>query len=126
VTAAPRADQPLLDAIEWAFPRVRHAYMDPKALGIAEDADRYAGRYREEAQKLRAREAERRWKGEPMDELEVRRVASFLKSYNEMIGGETFVAREVRSRARESRRLWLAAAMLLAAAGVAWVRIPGR
>jgi zinc/manganese transport system permease protein len=106
----------VLDAVELAMPRLREAYMDQKALRIAEDAERYADRYRVEAEKMRAREAERRWKGEPLDELEVRKVASFLKSYNEMIRGEDFVVREVRGRARESRRFALAAAMLAAAA----------
>jgi zinc/manganese transport system permease protein len=116
VLALPRADQPVLDAAELAMPRLKEAYMDEKALRIAEEAERYAERYRGEAEAVRAREAERRWKGEPLDELEVRKVASFLKSYNEMIRGETFVAREVRSRAREAQRGWIGAALLLAAA----------
>jgi zinc/manganese transport system permease protein len=112
--ASPRADQPLLDAIEQAVPKLRAAYMDEKALRIAAEAQAYAERYRGEAAKLREREAERRWNGQPMDELEVRRVASFLKSYNEMVKGETFVANEVRARAREARRGGIAAVFLLA------------
>lgn len=115
VLVAPRADQPLLDVVESVVPRLRHAYMDDKALAVSEDARRYAERYRGEAEKVRSREAERRWQGEPLDEMEVRRTASFLKSYNEMIRGEEFVVREVRSRSRESRRFWLGGAMLLAA-----------
>jgi zinc/manganese transport system permease protein len=118
IAIAPRQDQPLLDTLEAIWPRVRHAYMDDKALAIAQDAESYASRYRTEAERMRAREAERRWKGEPMEELEVRRTASFLKSYNEMIGGETFVAREVRSRAREERRFAIAALFLVAAAAL--------
>lgn len=117
----PRADQPLLDAVEYAIPKVRGAYMDEKARRIAADAEAHAARYREEASKLRAREAERRWKGEPMDEIEIRRVASFLKSYNEMTKGEEFVAREVRSRARAGRRFAVAGVfMLLALACAPW------
>jgi zinc/manganese transport system permease protein len=120
IVAAPRSDQPLLDALERAFPRVREAYMDPKSLAIAAEAESYAQRYRDSAAKLRAQEAERRWKGEALDELEVRRIASFLKSYNEMTGGETFVVREVRSRARESLRWAIGALWLLAAIALAW------
>jgi zinc/manganese transport system permease protein len=116
VLVAPRADQPLLDAAESVFPRVRQAYMDDKALAMSEDARQYAERYRGEAEKIRAREAERRWKDAPLDEIEVRRMAAFLKSYNEMIRGEEFVIREVRSRSRESRRFVLGGPMLLAAA----------
>jgi zinc/manganese transport system permease protein len=127
ILIVPRADQPLLDAAEYVFPRIRAAYMDEKAGRIAADAEAYAERYRDEAKKLREKEAERRWKGEAMDELEIRRVASFLKSYNEMIKGETFVVREVRSRARDERRLAIAAALLfLAALCVPWRSIRWR
>jgi zinc/manganese transport system permease protein len=97
-------------------PKVRAAYMDEKSLGIAAEAERYAERYRGEAAKLREKEAERRWKGEAMEEIEIRRVASFLKSYNEMIKGETFVAREVRSRARAAHRWAIAGVFGLLAA----------
>ena len=115
VAAFPRADQPLLDTLERVWPDVRHVYMDGKARAIIDEAESYASRYRNEAERLRAREAERRWNGEALDELEVRRIGSFLKSYNEMVAGETFVVREIRSRAREGRRLFLGMGMLLAA-----------
>ncbi|MGZ5049259.1 MAG: metal ABC transporter permease [Usitatibacter sp.] len=121
IVAMPRADQPLLDAAERAFPRLRETYMDPRSLAIAADAENYAERYRGAAAQLRAKEAERRWKGETLDELEVRRIASFLKSYNEMVGGETYVVREVRSRARETHRAAIGAVLLLAAIVVAWL-----
>lgn len=126
----PRADQPLLDTAEHLAPKIRAAYMDEKSSRIAADAEAYAERYRGEAAKLREKEAERRWKGEPLDEIEVRRVASFLKSYNEMIKGETFVVREVRNRARTERRFAIAATLLLFAAlflpwrSISWRRPP--
>jgi zinc/manganese transport system permease protein len=115
IAISPRADQPVLDALERVFPAVRSAYMDEKALAIGAEAQRYGERYKVEADKLRAREAEHRWKGAPLDEAEVRRIASFLKSYNEMTRGEQFVVREVRSRAREARRWWIAGVFLLIA-----------
>jgi zinc/manganese transport system permease protein len=121
LVASPRSDQPLLDAAERVFPKLREAYMDERALAIAADAQSYAERYRDAAAQLRAREAERRWKGEALDELEVRRIASFLKSYNEMAGGEAYVVREVRSRAREARRVAIGAVLLAAAIAVAWL-----
>ena len=111
----PRADQPLLDAMERAFPAIRSAYMDGKAQAIAVEAAGFSERYRDDAAKLRAREEERRWKGEPLDEVEVRRIGSFLKSYNEMIRGEEFVMREVRSRAREQNRWWISGILVLLA-----------
>jgi zinc/manganese transport system permease protein len=111
----PRADQPLLDAMERAFPAIRSAYMDGKAQAIAVEAAGFSERYRDDAAKLRAHEEERRWKGEPLDEVEVRRIGSFLKSYNEMIRGEEFVMREVRSRAREQNRWWISGILVLLA-----------
>jgi zinc/manganese transport system permease protein len=125
----PRADQPVLDAIEQFIPGVRAAYMDEKSTRIAADAETYAERYRVESARLREKEAERRWKGAPLDEIEVRRVASFLKSYNEMIKGETFVVREVRSRAREARRFALAGIFMLIALAffpLPWERVRDR
>jgi zinc/manganese transport system permease protein len=118
IAISPRADQPVLDALERAFPPIRTAYMDAKSRAIGDEAASFAERYRDEARKLREREAESRWKGAPLDEEEVRRIASFQKSYNEMIRGEDFVAREVRSRAREARRWWIAAVFLAIAASL--------
>jgi len=46
----------------------------------------------------------------------VRRLSSFLQSYNEMRKGEEFVKREVRARARERARWW--AGLILIALGL--------
>jgi zinc/manganese transport system permease protein len=115
IVISPRADQPLLDAMERAFPAIRSAYMDERAQVTVAEAAQFAERYRGEAAKLRAREEERRWKDEPLDEVEVRRIGSFLKSYNEMTRGEEFVVRETRGRAREKNRWWIAGVMVLLA-----------
>jgi zinc/manganese transport system permease protein len=115
IAISPRADQPVLDALERAFPAIRSAYMDEKSLAIGAEATAFAERYRDAAASLRAREAERRWKDKPLEEEEVRRFASFEKSYNEMIRGEEFVTREVRARARQAKRAWIAGVFLLIA-----------
>ena len=66
-------------------------------------------------------ETRSRAEGQPLDDLVVRRISSFIKSYTEMRKGEEFVQREVRSRARERIR-WLAGgAMLL----IAFATAPG-
>lgn len=126
IAIAPRADQPVLDALEHAVPALQGAYMGEKELAIAEDARKYAERYRGDAAKLRASEAERRWKGQPLDEIEVRRTASFLKSYNEMAKGELFVVREVRSRAREANRFAIGGVFILAGLALAFTLRPRR
>ena len=125
IVISPRADQPLLDATERAFPAIRSAYMDEKAQAAAAEAAQDAERYRDEAAKLRAREEERRWKGEPLDEVEVRRIGSFLKSYNEMTRGEEFVIREVRARSREKNRWWIGGVMVALALSLV-VSLPSR
>lgn len=125
IMISPRADQPVLDALESAFPAVRAAYMDAKSRAVVEDASRYLERYRGDAEKVRANEAERRWKGESLPEEDVRRIASYLKSYNEMMKGETFVIREVRDRAREGNRWTIGGIFLLIAASLV-VSLPRR
>src|SRR5205823_1499007 len=78
IVALPRADQPLLDGLERMYPALRALYMDENSLALAADAESYEARYRVEAEKLRAREAEHRWKGAALDETEVRKIAAFL------------------------------------------------
>ena len=79
------------------------------------DAGVYAERYRQEAERLNAREVRSRSQGDALDDVTVQRISSFLKSYGEMRRGEEFVMREVRARARERVR-WIAGAGILALA----------
>ena len=124
--AAPRADQPLLDVLEHAAPMTRMAYMSDSALRIFYEADREAERYRALAAQLSRKEQDSRWQGTALDDLQVRRISSFMQSYNEMRKGEEFVKREVRSRARDAARWWLGALWLFAGAAIvpwrAWRR----
>jgi hypothetical protein len=80
IAISPRADQPVLDALERAFPAIRSAYMDAKSLAIAAEPSAFAERNRDEAAKLQAR--------------------------------------EVRGRAREAKRVWIAGVFLLIAASL--------
>ena len=114
---SPRADQPLLDSVEYAVPGLRGLYLNDREMEVFRDADRSAARYRREAESLNEKEAKSRWQGEALTDTDVRRMSSFLQSYNEMRKGEEFVKREVRGRARERSRWWLGA--VLAAIGVA-------
>ena len=109
---APRADQPLIDAVETLVPQLRSAYMRGFELETWRDADEHALRYAHEIEKLNEREARSRWQGKALDDVEVRKISSFLKSYGEMRKGEAFVMREVRARARERVR-WLGGITLL-------------
>jgi zinc/manganese transport system permease protein len=112
--AAPRADQPLIDTVEYAFPAVRDVYLTRSEIGIYQDAEIHAERYRRAADELNDRETRSRAEGQALDDFTVRRISSFLKSYGEMRRGEEFVQREVRARARERIRWVLGGTMLLA------------
>jgi zinc/manganese transport system permease protein len=112
LVVAPRADQPLLDAVEYAFPALRSAYLSGVELATYEDARTHAERHRVEAERLNAVETHSRSQGEALDDYTVQRISSFLKSYGEMRRGEEFVMREVRSRARERMRWMLSTGMV--------------
>jgi zinc/manganese transport system permease protein len=116
---APRADHPVLDSIEGVWPSVRELYFTAGELEVYRDADTYAARYRRQADELNERETRSRAEGQPLDDLLVRRISSFIKSYTEMRRGEEFVKREVRGRARERVRWIAGGAMLLLALVIA-------
>ena len=129
LAAAPRADQPLIDMIEYAAPSLRTLYFTRAEEATFADAGEYAERYRAEAERLNDLEKRNRTEGEALDDFGVARISSFLKSYGEMRKGEQFVMREVRERARERVRWsvsfgFLAFALLLAP--VPWRRLWAR
>jgi zinc/manganese transport system permease protein len=66
-------------------------------------------------------EREARWKGKEMGEEELRRVASFQQSFNEMGRGERFVQDHLRATARARERWYVGLpAMLFSALYLAW------
>jgi zinc/manganese transport system permease protein len=126
LAALPRADQPLIDIIENAFPSLRTLYFTPAEEATYVDASEYAKRYRKEAERLNDLEKRRRTEGETLDDFSVGRISSFLKSYGEMRKGEQFVMDEVRARARERVRWGVSLGLLTLAllfAPVPWRRL---
>ena len=128
LAAAPRADQPLIDMVEYMVPSFRALYFTHGEETTFVDASEYAERHRIEAERLNDMEKRSRTEGEMLDDHSVGRISSFLKSYGEMRKGEQFVMSEVRARARERVR-WgvglglLALALLLVP--VPWLRLWG-
>jgi zinc/manganese transport system permease protein len=112
LAAAPRADQPLIDLAEYAIPSLRTLYFTRAEAATFEDASEQAERYRQEAEQLNEVERHNRTEGQALDDYNVARISSFLKSYGEMRKGEQFVMGEVRARAREHIR-WGASLGLL-------------
>ena len=115
LAVAPRADQPLLDLLEFAAPSLRSLYLTQAEAAAYQDASEYGERHRLAAEQLIELERRRRTQGEALDEPAVQRISSFLKSYAEMRKGEQFVMGEVRARARERIR-WSLSLVLLAVA----------
>jgi zinc/manganese transport system permease protein len=126
LAAAPRADQPLIDMVEYAVPSLRTLYFTHAEATTFADASEYAERYRKEAEQLNEVERRNRTEGAALDDFSIARISSFLKSYGEMRKGEQFVMGEVRARARERVR-WGASLGLLAfallVAPVPWRRL---
>jgi zinc/manganese transport system permease protein len=110
---APRADQPLIDGIEAAWPAIRGAYFSPTELAVHAEAQTEAARYLREAERLNRLEMKSRADGDALDDLEVRKISSFVRSYAEMGNGERYVMREVTARARERARWWAGPALLV-------------
>jgi zinc/manganese transport system permease protein len=126
LATAPRADQPLLDLLEYAAPSVRNLYFTSTEAATWRDADEYAERHRLAAAQLIELERARRTQGETLSDAELQRISSFLKSYAEMRRGEQFVLGEVRARARERIRWSLAIGLLAIAlllAPLPWRRL---
>lgn len=120
---APRADQPLLDALEAAFPSSRALYFSKPDQVTYSEAALYAERYYAEAERLNAMEKQSRATDATLDDTAVAKLSSYLKSYGEMRKGEQFVMQEVRTRARERNRWLLSPALLLLAALCAPIRL---
>ena len=113
--AVPRADQPLFEIAESAVPSLRGLYLNAREADVYRDASAHAERYRGEIERLNEREARSRFEGRALDDEQLRRVSSFLKSFHEMLRGEEFVMREVTIRAR-ARMRWIAGAIGIAIA----------
>jgi len=112
LAAAPRADQPVIDLIEYTLPSLRTLYFTRAEEASFVEASEYAERHRIAAEQLNELEKRNRTEGEALDDVKLGRISSFLKSYGEMRKGEQFVMAEVRARARERVR-WSASLGLL-------------
>jgi zinc/manganese transport system permease protein len=126
LAVAPRADQPLIDLVEYAVPSLRTLYFKHTEETTFADAREYAERYRREAEQLNDAEKRNRIEDEALDDFSVARISSFLKSYGEMRKGEQFVMSEVCARARERMRWGVSLGLLALAllfAPVPWWRL---
>ncbi|HML13286.1 MAG TPA: metal ABC transporter permease [Xanthobacteraceae bacterium] len=116
----PAADQPLFAVIERATGLGPASFLGTGERTVYQEAIREAARFQTEVAALNAKERAARV-GAPMSDEEVRRVASYQQSYNEMARGELFVEDVLRAKAR-GRERWIvglpAAALALAGLGL--------
>jgi zinc/manganese transport system permease protein len=114
--AFPGSDQPLIAAFESVSGLGPERFMTPTERTVFGEAGRMEERNRAEVERLRAVERNARWRGAALSEEDLRRVASFQQSFNEMGRGERFVQDHLRARARERQRWWLGLPALAASA----------
>jgi zinc/manganese transport system permease protein len=125
--ANPHADQPLLALFERASGVGPEEFLSPGQRQTYLDAIRDTARYQAEVERLNAKERAARSGTTPLPDEEIRRIASYQRSFNEMARGERFVQDVLRGKARDSQR-WAVGvpAALVAGLGLAWLAWPQR
>lgn len=118
----PRADQPLLDMLERAAPRMRAIFLKPAERELLDQSRQSEIKAQQEATRLNEKERNSRWQGAALSDEELRKVASFTQSFLEMKKGEQVVQREMRNKARERQR-WVFGVPLLMICVAAWLRL---
>jgi zinc/manganese transport system permease protein len=114
--AAPHADQPVLAAFERLTGLVPERFLTPGERRTYEEAATTERRNRDVVEALRMRERNARSKGDGLTDEDLRRIASYQQTFNEMGRGERFVQDHLRARARERERWWIGVPSLLVAA----------
>ena len=104
--AKPAADQPLAALFENATGLGPERFMSASERDVFESAGRDTLRFQAEVERLNASERSARHKGAPLSDEEIRRIASYQRSFNEMARGERFVQDVLRGKARAKER-WL-------------------
>jgi zinc/manganese transport system permease protein len=102
----PAADQPLAAVFERATGVGPEHLLSANERDIYESAVQDTVRFQAEVNRLDGKEKAARFQGEPLSDEEIRRIASYQQSFNEMTRGEQFVQDVLRRKARERER-WI-------------------
>jgi zinc/manganese transport system permease protein len=102
----PAADQSLIGLIEFASGRTPADFLSESDRTTYESAIQDARRFRMEFNRLGEKERAARYGPTPLDDEDVRRVASYQQTFSEMARGELFVVSVLREKARRRER-WL-------------------
>ena len=102
----PTADQPLAAIFEGASGLGPANFLSASDRETFDGAARDAVRFQGEVDRLNAKEKSARFEGAPLADEEIRRIASYQQSFNEMARGERFVQDVLRGKAR-TREAWI-------------------
>jgi zinc/manganese transport system permease protein len=118
----PAGDQPLLALVERAAGTGPVRFLGPLERDTYDNATRDALRFQGEVDRLDAMERAARYQGAPLSDEEIRRIASYQQSFNEMTRGERFVQDVLRAKAR-ARERWIVGVplALIALLGLMWL-----
>jgi zinc/manganese transport system permease protein len=121
----PAADQPLAALFENATDLGAAAFLAPGERATYASAAHDRVRFQEEVDRLNATEKAARYQGAPLSDEDIRRIASYQQSFNEMVRGERFVQDVLRAKARARERWFVGApAALLSIVGLALLLRP--
>jgi zinc/manganese transport system permease protein len=121
---APRSDQPLLSLVEQATGVGPTGWLRPAERDAYESAAVDALRFQGEVERLDAAEKAARYQGTPLSDDDIRRIASYQKTFLEMARGERFVQETLQERARLRARWWLGVpCALVAGCGLLWLAL---
>jgi zinc/manganese transport system permease protein len=117
----PTGDQPLLALVERATGIGPAQFLRPGERDAFESAARDGVRFQGEVDRLDALEKAARYQGTPLSDDEIRRIASYQQSFNEMTRGERFVQDILQGKAR-TRERWIVGVpgALIALLGLLW------
>jgi len=117
LVAQPAADQPLLALVENGLGIGPERFLTAAERRVFLEAAQTEQRHRAEVERLRDLEREARWRGQGLREDDLRRLASFQQTFNEMGRGERFVQDHLRAAARDRER-WIVGVPSMGLSGV--------
>jgi zinc/manganese transport system permease protein len=118
----PTGDQPLPALVERATGIGPAQFLGATERETYESAVRDVARFQGEVDRIDAMEKAARYQATPLSDDEIRRIASYQQSFNEMTRGERFVQDVLRGKAR-TRERWIvgAPAAMIALLGLFWL-----
>lgn len=131
LAAAPAADHPWLDAVEYVAPSLRVAFLTPRERAALADARAAIARGALELERLRALEADVQFGTRSIDPERRERLRQFLAGRAEIVAGDRMVLATLGRHARERQRFAVGLPLAIAGAAAAvWLgriarRAPG-